>query len=71
MGQIILPVLSRACAKDIHSKTIAIFVTLVLDKGNEGPGNDIEKIATHSCPRTHSEIFFATSAKLRENEFEK
>ena len=50
---------------------IAIFVTLVLDKGNEGPGNDIEKIATHSCPRTHSEIFFATSAKLRENEFEK
>ena len=69
MGQIILRVLSRV--KDIHSKTIAIFVTLVLDKDNEGPGNDIEKIVTHSCLRTHSEIFFATSAKLRENEFEK
>ena len=58
VGQIILRVLSWACAKDIHSKKITIFVTLVLHKGNEGSGNDTEKIATHSCPRTHSEIFF-------------
>ena len=58
VGQIILPILSWACAKDIHSKKITIFVTLVLHKGNEGSGNDTETIATHSCPRTHSEIFF-------------
>ena len=35
-----------------------MFITLVLDKGNVGSGNDVEKIVTHSCPRTHSEIFF-------------
>ena len=46
---------------------IEIFVTLVQDKGNEGSGNDIEKIATHSRPQTHW-IFFATSMKPRENE---
>ena len=34
-----------------------MFVTLVLHKGNVGSGNDAEKIATYSCPRTHSEIF--------------
>ena len=38
---------------------------------NVGSGNDIEKTATHSYPRTHSEIFFATSVKPRENESEK
>ena len=54
-------------------KKTAIFVTLVEDKGNEGSGNDIEKIATHSRPQTHY-IFFVTSVmsvKPRENEFEK
>ena len=29
--------------KHIHSKEIAIFVSIVQEMGNEGPGNDIEK----------------------------
>ena len=52
VGQIILLVLSCACAKNIPSKKIAIFVTLVQDKDNKSFGNDIEKIVTHSRPQT-------------------
>ena len=46
-------VLSWACANNVHSKKIAIFVTLVQDKDNEGSRNEIENIATHSRPQTH------------------
>ena len=47
--------------------------TFVQEKGNVGSGNDIEKTATHSRPQTHNTYIysFATSVKLRENEFEK
>ena len=34
-------------------KKIAIFVTLVQDKENEGSGSDIGKVATHSRAQTH------------------
>ena len=46
-------VLSCACANNVHSKKIAIFVTLVQDKDNEGSQNGFENIATHSPPQTH------------------
>ena len=66
MGQIILRVLSWACAEHIHSKKIAIFVTLVQDKGNEGSGNDMKKKLRLISVLRPIRYFLATSVKPRE-----